>query len=231
MKALEQVVADSFAKLIAAGTIEAAIEKKLAECVTSAIDDGMRSYGEFGKQIKEHVSKALQVNFENLTLPSYNDFILKIIRKNIEANMNSAVTAKMAQDLAEMMTPAAPESVTLEKLIAQFIKYETEEDGSNAGDKISFHLEESQHGFRYVYFDKDSNREKHRCDYRIGVDDKDGRIFTMTIDRKDISKTLFVGQLYDFERTLFQMYTAGTKLIIEQDAHADDFDLHFPERD
>ena len=51
MNELQQAVGAAFEKIVAAGTIEAAIEKKLTETVTSIIDHELRSYSDFGKAL------------------------------------------------------------------------------------------------------------------------------------------------------------------------------------
>jgi len=63
--------------------------------------------------------------------------------------------------------------------------------------------------------------------YRIGFNNDE--CFSLMIGNQDVSKKLFIGPLYGFERTLFQFYTAKTRLVIDVDPS--EIDLSYPERD
>lgn len=229
MKDLEQVVAESFSKVVASGAIEAAIEKSLTATITSAIEEQLRSHSDFGKQIKAQVSKSMNFDLERMDIPSHADLIMNIIRRQADASMQGSFTAKLEKNMAELLAPA-PESIPLEKLIEDFITHFTDDDGSNAGEHFTLIIEPDRSGYWSVALDKRSRREKYQCEYRFHMND-DGSIYHIVIDGKDPKQSLFIGRLTGFERSLFQLYTAGTKIIIEPDTTADDFTTRFPEND
>lgn len=225
MKELQQAVSTAFSNIVAAGAIENAIEEKLTKTITSIIDEELRTYSTFGEQLKERVKAALQVDFHNLGLPGYNDLILKIIRQQVDAQLNATIETQIEKQMKELLAPA-PAEIKLSQLVDEFIKDEHTNRqylpcSCDESDRITLIVREeglASSKFYHVYLDKESNTEYYKCPYRIDV--HDGRVYSVQIDQKDPSKTLFAGPMHGFKRRLFQLYAAGTKLIIDGDENS-----------
>lgn len=227
MKELKQAVSDAFDKIVASGTIEQAIEKKLTETITSAIDEQLRSYSDFGKTIKDQVSKALAVDLSVAGLPTYGHLVTEIIRRRVDASLQGEFAAQLEKDIAELLAPA-PAEITLEALIEEFIK---EHEDGREGEKFTLLIENEGRGFAYVALDKEEGTDKYSCDYRIGV--HDGKVYTLNFGRQDVQKALFVGPLGGFEKLLFQLFSAKSKLVIpaDVDTYSHDYPTRFPYND
>nr|WP_231753739.1 hypothetical protein [Burkholderia savannae] len=225
MKELEQAVSTAFSNIVAAGAIEKAIEEKLAKTITSIIDEELRSYSSFGERLKEHVKTALQVDFHNLGLPGYNNLILKVIRQQVDAQLNATIATQIEQQMKELLAPA-PAEIKLSQLVEEFIKDEHTDRqyrscSCDESDRITLIVREESglvSKFCHIHLDNEHGTESHNCPYQINV--HDGRVYSVQIDRKDPSKTLFVGPMHGFKRRLFQLYAAGTKLIIDGDENS-----------
>ncbi|WP_186257825.1 hypothetical protein [Burkholderia gladioli] len=228
MRELEQAVSIAFSSIVASGVIEKAIEKKLTETITSIIDSELRSYSEFGKQLGEQVKAALQVDLTKLGLPGYNDFILKVVRAKVSALTEKAIAEQVEAQLTTLLAPA-PAEIKLSELVAQFIKGNDERYGCScdAPDRITLHVEETQYGSRWVRLDKDEGKRAYECDVEFGVRESDGHIFGLRLNGAKTSETLFLDP-YGFERSILQMFQAGTKLIIDREA--DEIDTYYPGR-
>ena len=227
MKELKQLVSEAFDKIVASGAIEQAIEKKLTDTITRAIDDQLSSYSDFGKSVKDQVSNALAVDLSQAGLPTYGHLVTEIIRRRVEASMHGEFAAQLEKDIAELLAPA-PAEITVEALIEEFIKAHGE---GREGERFTLLIENEGRGFQYVALDKEERTEKYSCDYRIGV--MDGQVYHLKFGRQDVQKTLFVGPLGGFEKLLFQLFTAKSKLIIpaDVDTHSHDYPTSFPWHD
>lgn len=95
-------------------------------------------------------------------------------------------------------------------------------------DRITLRVEESQYGSRWISLDKAEGTREYDCEIRFGVSDQDGRMFGLRLDKREIEKTLFIG-FYGFEREIFQLHAAGSKLIIDGDS--DSINTYYPGRD
>ena len=227
MKELKQAVSNAFDKIVASGTIEQAIEKRLTETITNAVNDQLRDYSDFGKAIKEQVSKAIAVDLADAGLPTYGHLVTEIIRRRVDASMQGQFAAQLEKDIAALLAPA-PAEITLEALIEEFIK--AYEDGRE-GERFTLLIENEGRGFQYVYLGKNERTDKYSCDYRIGV--HNGEVYTLNFGRQDVQKSLFIGPLGGFGKLLFQLFTAKSKLTIpaDVDTHSHDFPTRFSSHD
>jgi site-specific DNA-cytosine methylase len=127
MQELQQAVSNAFANVVAAGTIEKAIEEKLTSTITSIINEELRSYSDFGKALSEQVKAAMQVDFSNLELPGYNDLILKLIRAQVEHQASTSIAAQVEAQMKELLAPA-PAEIKLSELVEEFITFTSKAD-------------------------------------------------------------------------------------------------------
>lgn len=226
MKELETAITQAFANIVASGAIEKAIQNNLEATITGAIENHLRQYSDFGKALSKHIGTALNVDMDSLKLPGYNDLILKIIRQNVETHADKMIAQQINEQMAALLAPP-PAEIKLSALIEDFIKFAVERNffDDHTPQRISLHVEKSSSGYHHIYFDKESGKARYECAYVLNSDNE-GKLYSININNKDVSKQLFVGALHAFERALFQMYAAGTKLIV--DGSADDIDTYYP---
>jgi hypothetical protein len=231
MQELQDAVATAFANVVAAGTIEKAIEKKLTDTITSIIDEQLRSYSDFGKSLSAHVKSALQVDFDKLGLPGYNDFILKLVRAQVSQQAEDSIARQVEAQLKELLEPA-PKEITLSALVEEFIKFSDDETrySSRQPDQITLISERdnsfTSSVFHHIGLDPEPRKRRYDCAYEISV--HDGKVYSIRLDGTDPSKHLLLGSLRGFRRRLFQLHAAGTKLIIDRDA--DEINTYYPGR-
>ena len=80
----------------------------------------MRSYSDFGKALKEHVKEALNVDFRNLNLPSYNAVILEAIRKHLDGQMTVTGRQQLIEGMERLLGSEAPKEITLSQLVEDY---------------------------------------------------------------------------------------------------------------
>lgn len=225
MDDLKSAVSTAFSNVVASGAIEQAIEKQLADTISSLIQAQLRDYSDFGKAIKERVQQAVCVNLDRMDLPTYNDLILQIIRRQVDGVMHSDVAKQIEANMAKLLE-RAPASITLEKLVEDFIDAHKED---REGQDFTL-LIERKYGSTYVCLDVESGKSGYQCDFRLGIG-PDGDVYHLAFGGKEVSKSLFMGPFYGFERTLFQLYAAKTKLIVEADDDGHNYTTEFPYND
>jgi len=219
---LTNAITAALERIATSNTIEKAIEEQLTETIKRTVQDELRSYSDFGKQLNEHVKKALHVDLNNLGMPGYGDFILKIVRRQLEGMVNEQIKTSLEKNLTELLEPP-PAEIKLSELVEQFIELSAESRRHSCScddtDNITLIVGEPSYGSRWVYLDKEGGTDKYECAIRFLVRD-DGGIAALKVDGKDIGNALFVGTLYRFEHMLFQLYAAGTKLILDGDEYS-----------
>jgi len=223
MEELKNAIVKSFNKMADSGKIQEIIDKKLEATVTSVLDDCLRDWSDFGKALKEVVKTNLNINMDDLKIAGYNDLILKIIQQKIDSNISAISTEQIEKQMAELLKNP-PTEIKLSELIADFIEYNCDEDNPYENPEEITFIYENKH-YPYVYFDKEPNQEKYRCEFRFGISDE--KMFNCKIDGEELDKSLFHGAMFNFEKKLFHMYAAGTKIIMD----VDDVETYYPSPD
>lgn len=232
MDQLKEAVSQAFNNVVASGAIEAALQEQLSKAVTTAIKDQISGYNsDFSKKINDKIKTLIDVNLDEIDLPSYRQLIADIIKIRVGSAMTMEFTEKLDKDISEMLQPALA-TITLEQLLAEFV--ESKKYAYNAyelrGQEFMLIIERSDlsDGYHDVYIDEERKHEKYRCDIHLRIKG-DGEVWALSVSGQDVKNKIFVGPLFNFEKRLFQMYTAKTRLIIPADATADDFDTRFPD--
>ena len=181
------------------------------------------SYSEFGQRIAKALQASLHAG-DPINLPSYNDLVLKVVRKQVDAQLERVLQTQLADNLAKLLqTP--PEEITLEKLVDSFRDFCAGriEPGEFGKFTLLVEQDEGPTRFAHIHIDEKPNKKKYECEYQIHV--MDGTIYQLRIGRLDVEKTLFVGDFYGWEKLLFSMKVAGTKLLV--DAKWELIDTHY----
>ena len=219
---LSQAVADKFNEIVASGAIEKMLGEHLEATINTILKEQFRTYGAFGKALEPKIEEALQIA-DLKDLPKYGVFIQNIVRKNVDSQLHGAYMQKLESDIAELFIEP-PAEYSLEQLVEDFKKHVREHAYSELDARMTLILEASSYGFWHVEMDKDEDKDKYHCAVRFAVN-KEGVIYSLSIDGDDMKKDLFVGPFDSFERFLFRMYVMGTKLVIPAHTEAHDFDL------
>lgn len=213
---LNELIVGTVDNVIASGVIEKTIAAQIEKTVLETIVAAMGKYTDFGKALEKAVAGALKLHGE-IDLPSYNDAILKIVARQVETRTNAVIEKQVAERMRELLTPA-PESIKLSELVAAFI--ERVKDRQKSGcvcygeqGQITLHVKDDGHNFTYVEIDEEKDKPAYKCQIRFGVHKSE--IFSLCFGNMDTEKQLFVGPLYNFERQIFQMKAAKTKVILD----------------
>lgn len=218
---LESVFEAAFANVVASGQIEKHVEDVLGKTIKSIIEDKLRSYSDFGKQIEEAVTKSLQIG--DLTLPIYGERVAQLIRqitdKQIEATFQQSLTSRL-----EELLVGAPREITLSKLCEEFSdQFDVHEDH---GLTWSFHFVQTHpriDSLRHLWtlcFDENEGVKAENCDIQLRLE-KDRKsedryaFHGLTVGCNDVNERLFFGPEYRFARTCWQMYAAKTVLVFD----------------
>jgi hypothetical protein len=216
MKELETAIVAAFNKMAETGAIQTIIENKIEKTVADILDGILKSYSDFGKNLATHIQQSLNVDLSQLGLVGYNDIVLKIIKAKLDDSINIIGKNRLEKELSELLVNP-PAEIKLSQLVTD-MKESYQDRGYSQCTCI---VEDSAYSsticqaYLRIYLDA-KEKDKNSCEYRLGVTDK-GEVYSFNISGRDPAKTIFVGPSYGFDRALFQMYTAKTKLIVDED--------------
>jgi hypothetical protein len=220
MEQLNTAVTAALTEMTASGTIEKLITERVEKTVETAISDALRSYSDFGKQVDAAVKKSLAINTDELDIPQYNQFILSVLQTKIDEQLNIVGKEKIERDMEELLSGAAPKEVKLSKLIEDFKEFVRKDNADEYDENITVYIRISKglcSGYTHIYLDPDSGKDRWACRYQLDVN-PEGKVYGMQLDGKDVKNTLFLGTLRGFNKAIFHIYAAGSKVIIDPDA-------------
>ncbi|QYY44737.1 hypothetical protein ACKE5C_19360 (plasmid) [Aneurinibacillus thermoaerophilus] len=222
MMDLNKLVNDSLGKIQAEGFVEQVVEEQLKKTIKSIVHDVLREYSDFGKNLKKQVESQLNINLDKLNIASYNLMVLNAVKEKLDEAMYLQGIEKIKADMDEILGTSKNEyklSELIEKLKNDALEYEDD----LRGEEMSFHIEPGS-SLTFISFDKEPDKHRYECKYRISVD-KEGKLISVKIGGMEFKNNVIMGGLYGIEATLFKMYTQGSKLIIDED----EVDTYYPE--
>jgi hypothetical protein len=194
------------------------ITEAVGKCVKSAVESATGYGSAFSKSLQKAVTDKLAVPAD-FDLPVYHDHITKVVLAVVKDGMDKAISTQVESRLKEIIRPV-PATIKLSDIAEEYRKGREEEYKAGGGGDENFTLSVSQRdGFVYLAMDKSEHTPEHRCEIKLGV--YKGKIFSLTFGSRQIEKELFVGNVYNFERFLFQLRAANTEIIEDLEAIED----------
>lgn len=212
---MNAIINSKLAELHTEGYLEKIIKKQLEDTIKDIVEDSLRSWSDFGKGLKEVVKNQLQVNLEQLDLPSYNHVILEVIKTEVEKSVHDVGVAKMTEQLQELLG-TKKEFINFSELLKEMVEDECKlnELDYEEVQEITVHADPDRSVLTFIYFDPEPGKSNYRCKYRL-VLDKEGCINSIQISDKAFDQKTIMGGLHGLEATLFKLYTHGTKVVMD----------------
>ena len=213
MKELEQIVQHALAQMAESGQfnkiVEAMVHKSVEEIISQCFNYG----GPFQKQLAEAINKNIHIDFSHLGLAGYNQTLLNIIKAKLDSSIVQFAQKQISEGLDQLFaTP--PAEIKLSELVELYKKYLAEDDRDKEME-INAKVIRSEGCDGYWRLKLDGVPNKYGKQFEIACDNK-GNIYSISAPyHGDLTKALFAGPFYGFERALWQMYAAKTKLVID----------------
>lgn len=217
---LSLIVNDTLSNLKADGYVEKIVKKQLEDTIKDVVNDALRSYSDFGKKLKEEVDRNLAINLSKLDIPSYNQVILNMIQDELNNSIYKVGSEKIQEQLQEMLG-TSKRDYKLSELIKEMVEDDLELNdlGYDEISEITVIVEE-KYGSTYIYLDPEEDKSWHRCKYMISLNEDGTVCRAETGDKKHDNRTI-MGGMYGLDRTIFKLWTHGSKVII------DDYETEF----
>ncbi|MBB2698915.1 UNVERIFIED_ORG: hypothetical protein GGI66_003592 [Rhizobium esperanzae] len=197
-------------------SIRAMVDKKIASVISDTVDSAFR-FGEIRKQIETAIKEALHLR-EPLDVPAYGTMVMALLRQKLDEHLGQLVNEKLAAEMEDILS-IAPKELKLTEVLEALFNDVDEHD--RYGSHITCVIEDSSSrltsGYYWISIDPEERQDKYSCELRFGVTPT-GEIFSLSINKKDASKTIVMGGMDKYQKMIFSAYCCGTKFII------DDFD-------
>ncbi len=215
MSDLSIILGTAIGKLLDSGKVEEIIQAKINKTFAESIDEALRSYSDFGKQLSEKIKEALTFDPSRISVQEYNQMVTHIIERKLHDYMEKQAAEGIGKAMEEILKPAPP-TMKLSELIEEFKRDAAEWHGhERENPHISVHVEpESRYGSRWISLDRGPDKDKHSCEFRFLICE-DGRISALRFSGHDPKKSVFMGGYYGFERDLFRLHSGRTRITVD----------------
>lgn len=222
---LNKMVMDSLAKMETEGTVQAIVEKHVESTVNDVVKDLFGNWSDFSKELKNTAKEALQINFKELNLASYNHLILQAIKDKLDDEITTQGVNQIKQQIEGLLTDSKRE-YKLSELVKE-LREEIEnldELGYEDYHEMSLHVDDP-YGSYWIGMDARNDISEYSCKYRLHVN-KDGEVYSVQINEQEYSRKRSITDfdikavmkgLHGLEETLFKIYVSGAKLVIDED--------------
>lgn len=224
---LNKIVNDSMEQIESEGFVEKVVKEKLEKTIKDIVDDTFRSYSDFGKNLEKHIQENLNVNLGNLNIDGYNTLVLAVVQEKLDLAIKVQGVEKIKSAMDEMLKDVKKEyklSELIEKLKGEDYREEYEYDED---DQVTLIIDKS-YSLTYISLDKKEDKSEYSCEYRLAVD-KDGKIYSLKIEDKEIARNNIMAGFHGLGNTLFKIYASGAKIVLDQGDDAEDYVLNYRE--
>lgn len=212
----EKTVQEQVDKLVSDGTVEAIIKSQLEKTITSVVNDLMRDYSDFGKQLKQAISAALKIDLSQLSMLEYNHIVTTVVKEELDKTLLSHVKEPIAKAIHGYTGELEKKEWKLSEIIEKFIEHVMDEKSSEEYGEITLIVKQS-YGSTHVYFDKDEDKENYHCEYQLDFN-KQGECYSFQVkDYRTHKGDLRGAPIFgSFDKFLFKIYAMGCTIINDE---------------
>ncbi len=100
---LNIIVAEKTNELIENGTIEKLICEQLERTIKSGIEDALKSYSDFGREISKRIESSINLSLRHVSIPEYNNFIADVVHRQYSKLMNETAIDQLNKQISKQI--------------------------------------------------------------------------------------------------------------------------------
>jgi hypothetical protein len=223
---VQEMFGQVLSQRIQSGAVEQAIIRQVDKLIEDAASDVFRSYGDVGKAIKEQFAKAVMPNLKEIgDIPTYHQFVTQRLKMSVQNFYDNRIAQVIDKEMADLLEEI-PEQLNLSWFVQKLLNSAKESRDEDYEGQITLNIEHDGK-WLHISMDKEQNKEKYRCAYRIDArkdDDGQYRIYAAKIDDESIATSKIIGPFYSFEKILMHVYALKGSIIADKGFNPDDYE-------
>ena len=220
---IEEIVTQSISAALAPERLQALIEKQVGEVADKAIKDVFSSYGDFSKTVSTAIKTLIPHELSLDGAASWNHAIGQHIAQRLQS-VNDQRIAQALNPMLEKLLETPPAQVKVSELVAKAVEYWGEEYGERRDGKPTITIDKDTDGitggYWNLYMDEVEGTRNYSCAIQLAIN-KSGEVYSLKVNEQDIKTVKFAGPFFSFEAYLFNLYTGGSKLVLDEEDFSD----------
>lgn len=226
---IEEIVTQSISAALAPERLQAIIEKQVGEVADKAIKDVFSSYGDFSKTVSTAIKTLIPHELSLDGAARWNHAIGQHIAQRLQT-VNDERIAQALNPMLDKLLATPPAEVKVSELVAKAVEYWGEKYGERRDGHPTILIEKSLgglDGYWSLHLDEEEDKSPYSCAIHLRVTGN-GDVYSLHVNERDIKTMKFAGPFFNFEAYLFQLYTGGSKLVLDKQ---DFSDVYYPGND
>lgn len=234
---ISEIVSAKLEQMDRDGIVQKKIEETLEKTVLDVIASELTGYT-FRKSISDQVSASISEIAKDCGFSAYNGFIAERVRAIIQDMYTDDISQKVQDALSNVMLKRH-ENVKLSEIFQAYREWvlkNTEESEKYERQTFTCRLDVKEDGSNFTHYictfaDHPLNDNYDRADIILKFLVYGGKgqdtILSIFLDGRNISGTLRIGCLTEFEAFVVNLYYNKTKIILDADTVEDEQDEYF----
>ena len=207
---LQEEINKQVAKQFESGYVTELVEKYAKQSIENEVKELFDHWGPVTKQIKEWLKENFKLDFSQISLPEYNQYVIEVI----EGSLGEILKTQTIEPITEMLKLKTQSLEKTNWKLSEIVNKLKEDWFNFDGEGECFcEVKESSYGFKYIYLDKDSNSEIYKCSIKINLN-KENKVWHFENDGiNSVLKNPPIGTVDTF---LFQLFAQGATIEIDK---------------
>lgn len=214
---IQVLVQQQLEKIIQEGKLEAIVRAKVEKTLEEVVQDMVRSYSDFGKGLKEEITKAFKIDFEKISMVDYNTIVTDIVKEHLDKHLMLYVKEPIANEIKEYVGSLDKKEWKLSEIVERFKKDEISDEDRYSGGEITVIVEKSNYGSTHIHIDENAGKTSYNCEYKISLDTKTGIPYSFDIGKygHHRGKLIYDSLHGEFSKFFFRLYAQKASIIVD----------------
>ena len=214
---IQVLVQQQLEKIIQEGKLEAIVRGKVEKTLEEVVQDMVRSYSDFGKGLKEELTKAFKIDFHRISMVDYNTIVTSIVKEHLDKHLMLYVKEPIANEIKEYVGGLDKKEWKLSEIVETFKKYEISDEERYNGGEITVIVEKSNYGTTYIHLDEKARKKSYECEYKMALDTQKGVPYSFDVGKYNCHRgDLRYNSLHgEFSKFFFRLYAQKVTIIVD----------------
>lgn len=215
---IQVLVQQQLEKIIQEGKLEAIVRAKVEKTIEEVVQDMVRSYSDFGKGLKEELTKSFKIDFERISMVDYSSIVTSIVNEQLDKHLMLYVKEPIANEIKEYVGGLDKKEWKLSEIVEIFKKEEISDEDRYSGGEITVIVERSNYGSTHIHLDERHDKKSYECEFKMSLDTKSGIPYSFDIgkygsNRGDIRYESLHGW---FSKFFFRLYAQKAVIVVDK---------------
>ena len=194
-------------------------EKVIKETIEETISSNFRSYSDFGKELKEKMTKELRINLDEIKFNEYNQVIIDLLKQTLKENSENNLYLKDKVELLikELTQTEIKHEYKLSEIVELYKQEFNEDAQEDEIEEMYLKVENDSRFWTRIYLNKKEVSFDYEAEVQFSINNETAKIEHLNLEGDIIKgKSIYKNRIFGVDKLLYQIYLVGAKIIIDE---------------